>query len=81
MRQRRLLAYGALGAMLVTLLVGVPPAAAQPPATPSAPAAPDTGDAEPARTLTLITGDQVTVRGTQVTVAPPRRRPLRTPAA
>ncbi|MEV0734201.1 S8 family serine peptidase [Polymorphospora sp. NPDC050346] len=70
MRQRRLLAYGALGAMLVTLLVGVPPAAAQPPATPSAPAAPDTGDAEPARTLTLITGDQVTVRGTQVTVAP-----------
>ncbi|MDG4796817.1 S8 family serine peptidase [Micromonospora sp. WMMD1082] len=75
MRQRRLLTYGALGAVLATLLVGVPPAAAQPtaapaPSAPPAAAAPGTGDAGPARTLTLITGDQVTVRGTEVTVAP-----------
>ncbi|MEU6074208.1 S8 family serine peptidase [Micromonospora sp. NPDC047074] len=70
MRQRRLLAYGALGATLATLLVGVPPATAQPVAAPPAPAAPTAGDPEPARSLTLITGDQVTVHGKQVTVAP-----------
>ncbi|SCL37027.1 Subtilase family protein [Micromonospora pallida] len=76
MRQRRLLAYGALGATLATVLVGVPPAAARPTATPSAPpalsapAASPADDQEPTRRLTLFTGDRVTVRGKEVTVAP-----------
>ncbi|MEV0330721.1 S8 family serine peptidase [Micromonospora echinospora] len=70
MRQRRLLAYGALGATLATLLVGVTPATAQPTPAPSAPPAPTVGDAEPTRRLTLFTGDRVTVRGREVTVAP-----------
>ncbi|MEW2376171.1 S8 family serine peptidase [Micromonospora sp. NPDC047812] len=70
MRQRRFLAYGALGATLATLLVGVTPAAAQPAAAPPAPAAPSAGDPEPTRSLTLLTGDQVTVRGKQVSVTP-----------
>ncbi|MGS2616387.1 S8 family serine peptidase [Micromonospora sp. LZ34] len=69
MRQRRLLAYGTLGATLATLFIGVTPATADPaPAT--APVAPVAAEPEPARKLTLFTGDQVTVRGKEVSVAP-----------
>ncbi|MGI5521479.1 S8 family serine peptidase [Micromonospora sp. CA-259024] len=70
MRQRRLLAYGTLGATLATLLIGVPPATADPTGAAPAPAAPAAAEAAAARKLTLFTGDQVTVRGKEVSVAP-----------
>ncbi|MFI6262127.1 S8 family serine peptidase [Micromonospora sp. NPDC051006] len=70
MRQRRLLAYGTLGATLATLLVGVTPATADPTGAAPAPAASVAAKSEPARKLTLFTGDQVTVRGKEVSVTP-----------
>ncbi|MEV1330933.1 S8 family serine peptidase [Micromonospora costi] len=69
MRQRRLLAYGTVGATLATLLLAVPPATADPTGA-AVPAAGAAARSEPARKLTLFTGDQVTVRGTDVSVAP-----------
>jgi subtilisin family serine protease len=73
MRQRRLLAYGTLGAMLATLLIASEPAAAGPtaPAAPVATApAPDTTEPEPTRRVTLITGDPVSVTAGQLAVTP-----------
>jgi subtilisin family serine protease len=76
MRQRRLLAYGTLGATLATLLIAPRPAAAQPvaaqtaAASAAAAAAPDATRPESTRKVTLFTGDQVLVNGKQLSVTP-----------
>jgi subtilisin family serine protease len=77
MRQRRVLASGMLGAMLATLLVAGDPAGAEPAspaatvATPAAAAAArSTTEPGPARKVTLLTGDLVSVTAGQLTVAP-----------
>ncbi|MFC0509287.1 S8 family serine peptidase [Micromonospora costi] len=71
MRQRRLLAYGTLGVTLATLLIAPSHAAAQPlAAAPASAPVPGAAGLEPTRKVTLFTGDQVTVNGTQLSVTP-----------
>lgn len=74
MRQRRLLAYGTLGAVLATLLIASEPAGAEPTAPAATVATPPTGSTEPkpepTRSVTLLTGDRVSVTAGQVTVTP-----------
>jgi subtilisin family serine protease len=65
MRQRRLLAYGALGAVLATLLIASEPAGAEPTASGSVEPKP-----EPTRIVTLFTGDRVSVTNGQLAVTP-----------
>ncbi len=48
--------------MIVALVAAAPPAQATPTPTPTAPAPTPTGTAGPAKTITLITGDKVTLR-------------------
>jgi subtilisin family serine protease len=72
MRQRRLLAYGALAVTLATLPIATSPAAAQPPpaAPASAAAAVDAAAAQAIRTVTLFTGDKVAAAGGRLSVTP-----------
>ncbi|MGN9914477.1 S8 family peptidase [Phytohabitans sp. LJ34] len=69
MRQRRLLAYGTLSAVLATLLIASGPAGAQPSTVP-APPAPEAGRQEPIRTVTLLTGDRVSITKDDLAVTP-----------
>lgn len=77
MRQRRLLAFGTAGATLATLLIAASSAAAQPQPASAPAAATATRSAtqsatqpKPTRKITLLTGDQVSVTGRQLAVAP-----------
>lgn len=68
---RRPLAYGALLAVLSILLAGPDPAAAGAAAETSAPpSTPASTAVEPARQITLLTGDRVTIHDGHITVPP-----------
>ncbi|WP_203919136.1 S8 family peptidase [Rugosimonospora africana] len=72
-RRRRRLVYGAVGATLATLLVAASPATAGPQPSPAATPTTATSGATQAgstRQMTLLTGDRVSVTGTQLSVTP-----------